>query len=156
MQGFEPADETERSLADALRELQPAPMDVPPERIWYRAGVAAGRRQVNAWRAIAAGAVILAGASLRFPISAPPAIEPFRQIAREPKTPVVVAAEAGPDDTTESTSYLVLRNDLVEKGLDALPADLPRQRPAVWENLNRWDVEGFLPRRHGEHLGERG
>jgi len=159
MQGFEPADETQRSLADALRELQPAPLDVSCERIWYRAGVAAGRRQVNTWRAIAAGAVILAGVSLRFPYPAPDPVEPPRLVADHPKARIPQIAYPVPPepvDPTPSTSYLALRNGLLEKGIDALPVEMPHQPPAMWNGPGKHSFDRFLPRQLAEPLEERG
>ena len=119
MQDPEQVNPTKPKLPEALQGLELAPLRSSPWAIWYQAGVEAGRRHANRWRATAAIALIAAGLSLvwnRRPLPAGP-IAQTHQIA--PATTAVAA----PDDhpiSTESAAYARLRDALLQRGLDAL------------------------------------
>jgi hypothetical protein len=134
MQEPTPIDAPEDDIEAALRDLKLAPLSGgAEEQLWYTAGFAAGRRRARVWQSAAAGLALLTGASMlwrpaqnptsREPIASthvvqepnrntPPELPPVRPLATIEHTP----------DMPISVAQLRLRDALLERGADALPA----------------------------------
>lgn len=154
MQDPEPFDPSERELTDALRGLELAPVRTSPQQVWYRAGFEAGRRGANAWRGAAAVAAVALVCSLLVPVGRRAARDPVERVVYVREGPVQVPqpATAAPGPSADhSQSYLRLRQQLVQRGLDGLPPVPPGDGggagPGGWSpspggvlrDLDSWD-----------------
>lgn len=133
-EGLTPA---EREFEQALAGLQPAGAAIDRDQLLYRAGYAAGSRKAGPWKAMAALLTIGLATSLvaRGLTNRSPDVQIARRSVGVQPLPVTArqdspAAEpAGPQPR-----YLLLRNEVLEKGMAALPQGdfsgqtaLPRQ-----------------------------
>ncbi len=158
----------QRELADALGKLKPAPSALDRGAVMFAAGRASGRRRVRLWQAAAVmlAACTLASLTVR---PGPATVVEVRTVTVSPdppaEIPVVTPAEPVPaavDLPPTATglfrpiegSYLALRNDVLARGLDALPTSpalagaepltlrsllgdpKPQRRPGLWNLLN--------------------
>ena len=117
----QPADPRDRELMAALGTLKLPPPGASQREIWYRAGVEAGRRHVNAWKTLAAVVTLSASIALtwdRRPIPAPLAayVEHVQPVRHSATTPVPSATTV-----TASLAYERMRDRLIEQGLNGLP-----------------------------------
>jgi len=123
-------EETER----LLRDLRPADAGIDRDALLFRAGQASMRRGHWVWPGIAAGlAICLAAALLHRPaprevdrILYVPAKAPVQTPPATPAVEATPAAPIWPDGTAWTavalrTSYLKLRQAVVDRGLDGLP-----------------------------------
>jgi hypothetical protein len=119
-----PLNHDEREFVEALGGLLPAPPDVSEQRLWYEAGLRAGRRRTRAWGAVAAAMVLLAVgvAALRprGPIVYVDRVVP--QETRQQGNRVTAPVAAVPDYSRPAVSidYVRLRDAVEQRGLDAL------------------------------------
>lgn len=124
MQEPTPLGRAEQELEEALGGLAPAPAGISSEEVWYRAGLAAGRRRTNAWRAVAVCIAGAAGISILW--GPKPVPLPADRIVVMHQTPTPPAPATITDRDTGlvviSTPYLRLRDELVEKEAGSLPA----------------------------------
>lgn len=123
MQEEQPLDPPERELAEALGRLELEPVRSSPGEIWYRAGLEAGRRRANGWRAVAAAVTVAAGLLLAFVHGRMPATVERVVYVREPaaSTGAVAVASWEALRPESSTAYARLRDALLREGLRALP-----------------------------------
>ncbi|MDB5303229.1 MAG: hypothetical protein JWM97_778 [Phycisphaerales bacterium] len=134
MQEPTPIDAPEDDIEAALRDLKLAPLSGgAEEQLWYTAGFAAGRRRTRLWQSVAAGLALLTGASMLWrPAQNPTSHEPIAstQVIHEPNRnappelpPVrpLTSIDQTPDAPI-SVAQLRLRDALLERGADALPA----------------------------------
>ena len=111
-----------RQLPEALQSLELAPLRSSPRAIWYEAGLAAGRRQANWWRAVAA--VVMLAAALAVGWDHRPAnVGPMAQTHQIVPATTAVAALDDHSISTESAGYARLRDALLQRGLDALSSN---------------------------------
>ena len=106
----------ERELSDALAQLRPLRGGGLDETvIAFDAGHRSARRSLAAWRGVAVLLLLALSASVltRFDDPAPPT-----QVADGPAAPA--ARERSVD--TQLAAYYALRNDVIERGVAALPA----------------------------------
>jgi len=155
----------QRELAEALGALQPADVGLDRGAMMFRAGAVRARRRVRLWQAtaIVLAACTLASLTVRpDPVTVvevralpdPPAETPLVT----PAKPARAAVEPPPTATglfrPMEGGYLALRNDVLARGLDALPTPpalanavpltlrsllgdpKPRPRPGLWNLLN--------------------
>ena len=124
MQEPRPLDHGEKELEKALGGLRLAPFAPDVEQLWYRAGLAAGRRRARIWQAVAAAvALAAAGAVTWRPKPTPVFVDRVVTVRQDvPTEPVraLTAAEDAPAPIV-SADYLRLRDAVVQKGLDAVP-----------------------------------
>jgi hypothetical protein len=156
MQESEPIDPPERELEEALRGMRLAPMPMDGERLWYAAGLAAGRRRASAWRAAAAVVALAAGASLLWRPK-PPVVTVDRVVVVQREAPPfaapLLASEQDPQALVHSADYLRLRDEVVQNGWQSLPvsaggAGESAEPPRAWP-LPRWNVSD-MPQRRAE------
>lgn len=122
-EGLTPA---EREFEAALAGLQPTGASIDRDQMMYRAGYAAGNRRSRIWQgATVVLAIAFAGTlAMRTLVSTPDA---YRQMANSPSSTqrMMVVVDDARTDTPRSAgtcSYLTLRNEVLEKGLVALPS----------------------------------
>jgi hypothetical protein len=139
----EPAHDPElASLRDALARLRPAPDPIDLGRLLFRAGQASVPRRGWAWPCATAASALLAaalGAGLLLR-PAPPTVEHIVVVHDQPppaptpepaarEQPVLPAvARATPEDTDRGQGagdYFRLREQVLARGADALPAPTP-------------------------------
>ena len=139
----QPADSRNQELMDALGKLKPALPAASQREIWYQAGLDAGRRHTNAWKALAAIVTLSAGLALVLDRRPAPHATFVRNVEHSATTAAPASKTANP-----SLAYERLRNRLVEDGLSGLPpidfsGDGEQSPPAASAHLN--DQEGFPP-----------
>ena len=117
-----PAD---RELEAALRGLRPASAGVDAVAIAYAAGAASARRALFRWRAVAAGLALALGASIVVTAVQPRASEPTIAQAPEREPLQAVAAATYPPESVGAAAYLRLRDNVLDRGLDALTSPAP-------------------------------
>lgn len=109
----------ERELADAMSRLSIARAGVDPLAVAYDAGRAAARGTALKWKAASAALLLgLVGAIVLQLRPAPPAavvkLDPSPAVAHD----------------TQLASYLSIRNDVLARGISALPENPVRREPA--------------------------
>lgn len=127
-------------LERALLALAPTPPALDRDRLLYEAGRRAARRRGRVWPAATAALTLLALA-LGGVLVLRPTPPPAERIVYIP-TPAVppestLAPEARPP-TADPGGYFQLRDQLLARGLDALPAPAPASAagpPATLDNL---------------------
>ena len=117
----QPADPRDREMMAALGLLKLPPPGASQRDIWYRAGVEAGRRHANTWKALAAVVALSASIALawdRRPVPAPHAVyvQHVPPASHSTTTPAASATTA-----TASLAYERMRERLIEQGLNGLP-----------------------------------
>jgi hypothetical protein len=127
----------ERELESALARLTPVPpRGLTASQIETRALVARERRRTRAWQAVAAALAVGATAALWLrPTPVPQVVEVERVVVREVERPRTdarwtlndVAPAAPPPTTAGDFAYLHLRQRVLARGVEALPA--PRATP---------------------------
>ena len=131
-----------RELEDALRGLSPASVNISRDRLMFQAGTMIGRRSANRWRGATAllvlvnvGLVGLVGLSMRSPheagqhpiaqapAPADPKIESRETAVELPETLKTSSRNVSLTSSAKSTeAYVSLRDDVLRRGLAALPA----------------------------------
>ena len=133
---------SEEELADSLRRLKLAPLNLSHVRLYFQAGQQSERKRVGRWQAVAAlfGMTTVLSLwvrpmtqSLPERTSAPVAQGPVNQVRSE--RPGISPA------LLQSAANLKLRNAILEKGLNALPlpestGQAPSMNPASNPSLN--------------------
>jgi hypothetical protein len=118
----------EREMESALRQLRPAAAEIDPIACAYEAGVRTARQSLWRWRAAAALIVAVLGTVLL--LGQPGQQQPMK-MAVVPDEPTAPQRPQPPQrlDTlameTRGAAYLRLRNEVLDQGLDALPAPPP-------------------------------
>ena len=115
------------ALESALTELAPRPAGINRDQLMFQAGKRAGRR--NRWALPCASAVIASTATLLIVL----VYHPQPQFVDMPAPPAGVTVRdqlVGADDGwRERAEGLRLRNEVLERGIDALPRpSLPDER----------------------------
>lgn len=119
MQESEDLNPPERELARALQSLQLVPLQTSPRWIWYQAGLGAGRRRSNGWRAIAATTTLAAALLFVWGRHTAPPEERLVYVGRESTPAVAVVAPTDAVSTTSlSAEYLRLCDEAIQDGLD--------------------------------------
>lgn len=138
----------EQELADALSRLHPTPARTPMQQVWYRAGLEAGRRRAERWRAMAGAAgvaaVVLLAWGLR-PVPAPPERVVYVERAAAPLAVAAVATSDPFPPSELSTGYLQLRDALALHGLEALSRPSPITRSGDF-----WHAPRVRPLSHAD------
>ena len=111
----------EREMEEALRQIQPLPMQMDRDRLMFEAGRRSMRRNLIAWRATAA--VLVAGVGLLLFVRVQPGApaegrpgdlqETVSMVSREPDRAATFTGHA-------DRNYLNLRTRLLTEGPDAL------------------------------------
>jgi hypothetical protein len=107
-------------LVEALGGLRPRRTTADRDRLLFEAGRAAGRRGRGSWQCLS-GVLTLAlcvSVGLHF-LPQKAAVEMHPGVAREMEIDAGGLVSPGPD--VGSAPYLRMRNDVLKKGLDALP-----------------------------------
>jgi hypothetical protein len=118
MQESDFLDPRDAELEAELGRLRPVAVGTSRERVWYEAGLAAGRRRVNVWRGAAAGmAVALAGVAVLAARPAGPDGRDGRVVGRGTAT---VAVEKASGEERAAGAYLRLRDAVAGEGLAGL------------------------------------
>jgi hypothetical protein len=121
MQEEQPLDPPERELAEALGRLELDPLGSEQRQIWYRAGVEAGRRRVNRWRAVAAVALAAGVALASARGSRPAPVERIVYVRAPAAVPPPVAAGDQLAPSRDAAAYPRLRDAILREGLSGLP-----------------------------------
>ena len=110
----------QQELENALSSLQPAAVDLDRDQLMYRAGQSSARRQNFAWPAFAALLAVMLGASLFY---RPPAQNERIVYVRQPANPdnVYSALILETEHPTRSAQYILLRDKILDQGIQALP-----------------------------------
>jgi hypothetical protein len=119
----------QKSVEAALAGLRPAAPAVGPDVLMFRAGRAAGIRQVQRWQAAASTLGVLLVAAIVFRPAAPaPRIIYVEKAVPVPTMPTTdEPADIGPAAHTPSAlAYLTLRDDVLNHGVDALRSPAAR------------------------------
>jgi hypothetical protein len=125
----------QRELEQALAHLRPARGGLSRDRMLFRAGLAHGRRRGRQWNvALAATVLVAAGAAVLAASRAPQTqiVErvvyrdaPREDLSPRPAVPPLAVARPwtlGNASGASGAEYFRLREMVLEKGLDALPA----------------------------------
>ena len=112
----QPADRRNQELMNALGKLKLALPPASQRDIWYQAGLEAGRRNANAWKALAA--IVTLSAGLAFTLDRRHAPAPRAAYVQHVEHPATITA---PATANASLAYERVRNRLVEDGLSGLP-----------------------------------
>jgi hypothetical protein len=112
------ADPQDQELMQALGKLRLSPPGLSQRDIWYRAGVDAGRRHANAWKALAAIVTVAAGVGVA--MDHRPAPAPRMTYVQHVERPATTDAKSG-TSSSASLAYERMRDKLVEEGLRGLP-----------------------------------
>ena len=127
--GLTPA---ERDLESALGGLRPVAASIDRDQLMFRAGRASMQRRGRAWQSAAAVLAVGLCLSLAFR-PAGRRVVPVAGVPVEP-SPTVVGPELAwlPADMAwaQQGSYIRVRDDVMEHGLDALPSPSGRSGPA--------------------------
>jgi hypothetical protein len=112
-------------LETALAALRPAPPALDRDRLMFRAGLASARRGRWLWTGTTAAlALVAAGLGTALVLRpAPPTIERTVYVEK-PEPPSPQAVESIPADSASSRAverYFRFRDELLSRGLDALP-----------------------------------
>jgi len=109
----------ERELADAMSRLNLARAGLDPLAVAYDAGRASGRRALVKWKAAAAVLLLGLGGALVLPRQSAPA-------------PVIVTVNDPPvtPHDTQLASYFSIRNNVLARGISALPENPVHREPA--------------------------
>jgi hypothetical protein len=141
--GLTPA---EREFERALAGLQPAGTSIDRDALLYRAGYAAAGRRSRTWQALAAMMTVGLAASLAMQGLASGSREEMQTTDKPTAPHGVIFTTAEPRTvhryTGGTSNYLMLRNEVLEKGLAALPCPVSSsssQEPPL-------TIEGFLGR----------
>jgi hypothetical protein len=133
----------ERELVEAMQGLQPAPLQTSSREMWYQAGLAAGRRRANGWRAVAAAVTLAATLLVVSSHRTPSPVERYVYVrtpaASVPVVPAAIdttstpTASAGPVASSSSTAeYLRLCDEAAQDGPMRLPYDSTATYPASY------------------------
>lgn len=143
----EELNQPDRQLEAALAQLRPAPTQLDPAAIRLAAQQRLARRQLRRWQAIAAVLALALGAALVLrprpreverlvyvpmptmptpayieqPKPQPPAVVDYTPMPPAPPLTHLAAAAAPPLPISPDANYLVVRQRVLEHGLDALP-----------------------------------
>lgn len=121
MQDRENLTAADEELAEALGHLRPMQASVDRERLMFRAGQISTRRARRAWQCATVLVAVALGVSLLVRLE--PA-EPGKTVRVAAERPVVVPLMvewSSESPVAGDGAYLKLRNEVLEKGLDALP-----------------------------------
>ena len=133
----------EQELADSLRRLKLAPLNLSASSLYFQAGQRVERRSARRWQALAAlfGLTTLISLWAR-PIAQSLPEQTSAPIARVPLDHVLPADPSTSPALLQSAANLKLRNAILEKGLSALPLPemtgqaSPSANPASIPSLN--------------------
>lgn len=121
----------ERELEAALGRLQPAGHRIERDRLMFRAGQATMRNRLHLWRAASALLAVAFGVSLAARQAAPPVQGPtYAQSAPAQLDEAIPAVAFAGEASPGGGHYLLLREAVIIRGVDALPATEPDLRPA--------------------------
>lgn len=117
----------QEELASALGRLRPAPAGLNRDEVMFRAGWASARRRDRRWGAALAGLTIFLGAAavlshFRTPQERVVERIVYRPADARPQPPAPLLAEAPLPTAAGDADYWKLRQEVLEKGLDALPS----------------------------------
>jgi len=141
MQDQERLGPAERELEQALAALRPASAKIDRDRLMFLAGRTSARRRSRLWQCAAGALAVALAAALSAALYARPAPREVERVvyvtvARPPAVPA--EAPAAPIATPEpgrwrgEPYYLKLRDEVLAKGLDALPAPRgPAAQPGI-------------------------
>jgi hypothetical protein len=133
-----------------LAGLQPAGGSINRDELMYRTGYAAARRHGRTWQGMAALlAVALAGSLAMQGLGRQG--NPGVQVAKGPAVVQSVLLATGPGDPERGPAvgepnYLILRNEVLEKGMAALPQSDLGGQTALPRQLTLQEVLGEPPR----------
>jgi hypothetical protein len=118
MEKYDPLNSGQADLERALGALVPVPTRFTEPQISYQAGLLAGKRQVNRWRAVAVIALALTAYTF-VDRPRPPVVKNDQVADRSPQS----QPETNPFNSPNivAASYLRLRDAVVRDGWDALP-----------------------------------
>ena len=132
----------ESELESALRSLRPARAAIDRDRLMFQAGRASARRGGRVWL----GATMALAAALGVSLVVRPGPREVVRIVRVEPQPTrpkaapslpMIYAFVGPADWRGRGQYLKLRQEVLEKGLDALPEPETTAAPEPREDLEK-------------------
>lgn len=127
------------ALEAALRGLTPTPAAIDRDRLLFRAGAESARRPRYFWPLATAASLVLAASQFLFlAMRAPTERVVYVQVEKAPSPVKVPEIPWTPAPALEQTAYLQLRRQILEKGVDSLPAPLPV--PFTPPSLNYLDL----------------
>ena len=141
-----------RELENALRGLSPASVAISRDRLMFQAGAMIGRRSASRWRRATAallvvnvGLMVFSARSPRETGSTMVVQNPAPALSIEPRGSMDVPTTwyasrpaASPTSIASAQAYVSLRDDVLQRGLSALPssaAQLKSERPVTVDQL---------------------
>ena len=111
----------ERELVTALGGLRPAEARISRDELMFQAGRMSSRGAARTWRSVAAllGCVLAVSLAMQIGVETSERREIAEAVA--PTEPTVVVARGDLDILSSGTSYLRIRDDVLARGVDALP-----------------------------------
>ncbi|HEY8750384.1 MAG TPA: hypothetical protein VIM11_20540 [Tepidisphaeraceae bacterium] len=142
MQDPETLNPPDFDLPNALRRLQPTAPQSSQRDIWYRAGLAAGRRRVNIWRSAAAAMTLVATLLLATAHRSSPTA-PQQQIAQRQSPSQSAVPDIDQSTTNSTAAYARLRATITRDGFAALSSSDPPSSNGTPPPPSRHDSPGF-------------
>ena len=121
MQDKENLTAADEELVKALGHLHLVQASVDRERLMFRAGQISTRRGRRAWQCTTVLVAVALGVSLLVRLEPPEPGKTVRVAAERPVVVPLVVKWSVESSVAGDGAYLKLRNDVLEKGLDALP-----------------------------------
>ena len=121
MQDRENLTAADEELVEALTQLHPVQASVDREQLMFRAGQISTRRGRRAWQCTTVLVAVALGVSLLVRLESPEPGKTVRMAAERPAVVPLVVEWSVESSVAGDGAYLKLRNEVLEKGLDALP-----------------------------------
>jgi len=118
-----------RELEGVLGGLKPSPAALERDRLMFHAGLAAGRHRLHLWQATSVIIIMVLSSSLMLSMYSHSVSDRNNIIAQDPSSQsqkVYMAVEFSPDELRRikgQARYILLRDEIISGGLDALPQD---------------------------------